>query len=40
MVHKNLERFRYNFQSTELIIAKAGYHHHGDTLPLLVYRSE
>ena len=48
MVHKNLERpegsvitFNLLNESEDTIISKkAGYHHHGDTLPLLIYRSE
>ena len=47
MVHKNLERpegsvitFNLLNESEDTIISKkAGYHHHGDTLPLLIYRS-
>ena len=48
MVRKNLERpegsvitFNLLNESEDTIISKkAGYHHHGDTLPLLIYRSE
>ena len=46
MVRKNLERPETSLTSFDLlneteytIISKGRYHHHGDTLPLLIYRS-